>query len=162
MRMPAVDRIVQGELYWARVDIVDIALEAQGTALRTLLDQFLMLVRRFPVGQARHLLALLAGNEPTADYVVLSCHGEGGAILLPELHPRFEETQPLHGRVTADDVRKFARLPGRVIIATGCGTGNDELAQAFLDAGCTAYVAPTGGPHLQSVIVALTLLSTSS
>lgn len=45
-----------------------------------------------------------------------------------------------------------------VIIATGCGTGNDELAQAFLGAGCTAHIAPTGGPYGNSVVLVLIML----
>ncbi len=38
------------------------------------------------------------------------------------------------------------RLEGRVVIATGCETGHPAMAQAILDCGATAYVAPTGAP----------------
>ena len=158
MAIPAIQRIQRGELYWASVDVVDIAIGTEGVALRAALDEFQILVRRFPIGQALHLLKLLSGDEPTAPYVILCCHGVDGAIVLPEPADHFEGPQPVHGILTADALGGRVHLPDRVVIATGCGTGNPELAQAFLDGGCAAYIAPTGGPYGNSVVVAITLL----
>ena len=66
--------------------------------------------------------------------------------MLPELAEEVEQYQPFHGRITPDELRGFARLDGRVVIATGCETGHPDLAQAFLDTGVAAYIAPTGAP----------------
>lgn len=142
---PSRIRAVQaGAPFWTQVDLVDI----DGTecdALRSGLEQFGIRTRRTPVGQARHLVAAL--TEPTdAEFVILLCHGEDGSIRLHTLAPEFDRHQPFHDRVTPDDLRSFARFDGRTVIATGCDTGHPELAQAILDCGASAYVAPTGGP----------------
>jgi hypothetical protein len=57
-----------------------------------------------------------------------------------------ERFQPYHRRLRPDDIRQLARLQGSVVIATGCDTGAPGLADAFLDAGADAYVAPAGAP----------------
>lgn len=97
------------------------------------------------VGQARHLVSAL-GGEATAPYVVVACHGDAGRVLLLELAEEIERFQPVHGSVGPAELRQFARLPGSVVISTGCETGTSELASAVFDAGAVAYVAPTGAP----------------
>ena len=57
-----------------------------------------------------------------------------------------EGFQPFHGSLGPDEVRSITALDGPVVITTGCGTGTDALAQAFLDSGASAYVAPVGAP----------------
>lgn len=155
---PGIHRVIEGELYWAAADVVDIRLEGEGIALRAALEQYSMFVRRFAVGQARHLIRLLSGEEPTSQYVILSCHGYDGTILLPELDEQLEGTQPIHRRLTADAVREVVRLKDRVVISTGCETGTEELAAAFLDGGCSAYIAPTRAPYLHTSFTAVTLI----
>lgn len=158
MAIPAIQTIQRGELHWTSVDVVDIALGTEAVALRAALEQFDIQVRRFPVGQARHLLKVLSGDEAAAQHVILCCHGDEGGIVLPELGEQFEAMQPVHGTLTAEALRGRVHLPDRVVIATGCRTGNPQLAQAFLDGGCAAYIGPTGGPYGSSVVVALVLL----
>lgn len=38
------------------------------------------------------------------------------------------------------------RLDKPVVLSTGCLTGSDAMARGFLDAGCSAYIAPQGYP----------------
>lgn len=158
MAMPTIQTIQGGELHWTSVDVVDIAIGTEGVALRAALEQFQIQVRRFPVGQARHLLKVLSGDEAAARHVILSCHGDEGGIVLPELAEQFEAMQPVHGVLTAEKLRGRVHLPGRVVIATGCQTGNPELAHAFLDGGCAAYIGPADGPYGDTVVVAMVLL----
>jgi hypothetical protein len=144
LRPSRVREVQAGATGWTRVDVIDVeAFEA--VALRAVLEQFGVRVQLFGVGQARHLVRAL-GGEATAPYVVLACHGDEGRILLPELAEEVERFQPVHGSLGPDDVRRFARLPGSVVISTGCGTGTPALAEAFLDAGASAYLAPAGAP----------------
>ncbi|MBV8529606.1 MAG: hypothetical protein JOZ75_14940 [Candidatus Dormibacteraeota bacterium] len=104
------------------------------------------------------MLKLLSGEEPSAPYLIIACHGDEGGILLPPLGEQFEAMQPVHGILTAEALRDRVQLPDRVVIATGCGTGNPQLAQAFLEGGCAAYVAPAGAPYGSTVILAITVL----
>lgn len=158
MAIPAIQAIQRGDLYWTSADVVDVAVGTEAVALRAALEQFDVQVRRFPIGQARQVLRVLSGDMSPAQHVILCCHGVDGGIVLPKLGEHFEAMQPVHGLLTADALRERVHLPGRVVIATGCETGNPQLAQAFLDGGCAAYIGPTAGPYGDSVVVAIVLL----
>ena len=41
---------------------------------------------------------------------------------------------------------RHVQLRGQVVIATGCDTGTEALAAAFLAAGAKSYIAPTHSP----------------
>ena len=144
LRPSRIREVQAGAPSWAQVDIVDIE-SGDGEAVRAGLELFGLRTRRTHVGQARHLIAALT-EASTSEFLLLLCHGDEGDIMLPELAPGVERYQPFHGRVTPDDLRGFARFDGRVVIATGCDTGHPDLAQAFLDCGAAAYIAPTGAP----------------
>ncbi|MGX9226104.1 hypothetical protein ACWV95_06830 [Streptomyces albus] len=86
-----IDAVVSGELSWTEVDLVDLA-GGETEALRSVLETYGVRVNRFPVGQPRHLVAALGGVRQAAPYVVLSCHGADGGILLDELIPEVAGT----------------------------------------------------------------------
>lgn len=144
LRPSRMRQVQTGAPFWAQVDIIDVE-SGDGEAVRTGVERFGIRTRRTHVGQARHLVAALA-EETGADIRLLLCHGDDGAIVLPELAEEIERYQPFHRRVTPEDLRSFARFDGQVVIATGCETGHPSLAQAVLDCGAEAYVAPTGAP----------------
>jgi hypothetical protein len=125
--------------------------------LRGALEALRVRVNLFPVGQARHLVRVLDGSEASAPFVVLTCHGDDGRIVLPELSPQVERFQPYHRSLGPEELASFVHLPGRTLICTGCDTGTPELAEAFFHGGCEAYVAPTGAPfgYAATVVVAL-------
>lgn len=129
---------------WASVLLVDI--DGGGAALREALEQFDVRVERVRIGQARHLVSALS-NIRSANFVVLSCHGQGGNILIPELAPELESQQPFHQMLTPEALCSFARLDGALVISTGCETASPAMAQAMLSCGATGYLAPTGQPH---------------
>lgn len=95
--------------------------------------------------RARHLAAALGGGV-NGEYVVLCCHGDDDRILIPELAEEMERFQPFHGSVGPDEIRNITALTASVVVITGCGTGTDTLAAAFLDSGASAYLAPVGAP----------------
>lgn len=145
LRPSRIREVQAGRNGWICVDLIDIE-SGEAVALRGVLELFGVRVRRFPVGQARHLVRAL-GGETNAPYVVLACHGDAGRVLLPELADELERFQPLHGSIGPDELRQVAKLsPGSVVISTGCDTGSPELASAYFEGGASAYVAPTGAP----------------
>jgi hypothetical protein len=145
LRASRIRDVQAGRTAWASVDLIDVG-SGEAAALRDALELFGLRVRRFPVGQARHLVRAL-GGEASAEYVVVACHDDGGRVLLPELADELERFQPVHGSVGPDELRWMARLsPGSLVISTGCETGTRELASAYFEGGASAYVAPTGAP----------------
>ncbi|MCF3118824.1 hypothetical protein IPZ68_03740 [Streptomyces arenae] len=135
-----------GRLGWTEVDLIDVE-DGGARALRDGLEAFGVQVTYVRVGQARHLVAALDGRtRHVAPYVVIACHGDEGSVLVPELAPEIARFQPFDGGLGPAEVRAHVRLPGSTVVVTGCDTGEPALAEAFLDAGASAYVAPRGAP----------------
>ncbi|GLW47042.1 hypothetical protein Stsp02_27040 [Streptomyces sp. NBRC 14336] len=134
-----------GRLGWTEVDLLDID-SGGGKPLRDALEVFGVRVHYLPVGQPRHLVAALDGSRPIAPYVILACHGDEGRVLLDELAEELARFQPFNGTLGPEQVRAHLRLPGSVVLVTGCETGHPALADAFLDAGASVYIAPEGAP----------------
>jgi hypothetical protein len=108
------------------------------------------------VGRSRHLIRCLRGRGGRAEHLILCCHGDDDGIILPELHPSVAEGEPYVDRFGPEAIRREARLKGRTVICTDCATG--KLAEAFLDAGAAAVIAPVGDPHGSAPLVFLTNL----
>ncbi|MFD6435032.1 hypothetical protein [Streptomyces venezuelae] len=152
-RPSRIREVQAGRLAWTRVDLLDVE-EGGARALRDALEVFGVHVTYVPVGQPRHLVAALGGDSgtsadgahPVAPYVIIACHGDEGRIHIPELAPEMARFQPFNEEMGPDEVRAHVRLPGSVVILTGCDTGDPELVDAFLEAGASACVAPRGAP----------------
>jgi hypothetical protein len=156
LRPSRIRKLQAGALGWTTVDIIDID-TGEGPVIRPVLEACGVRVNMLRIGQARQLVAAL-GGQATAPYVVLACHGDEGAIVIPELAEEMERFQPFHGRCGPAELATFARLPGSVVIATGCDTGDPALAEAFLRAGASAYIGPRGGPFMYAAAFAPILL----
>jgi hypothetical protein len=142
LRPSRIREVQGGALAWTRLRLIDTS--GQGYALRPLLESFGIQVEMCRVGQARHLAVALAA--PEVPFVVLETHGDEGDIVLDELADEVQRFQPFGPRVTPDDIRRVADLRGATVIATGCDLGSEAMADAFLDAGAEAYIAPAGAP----------------
>ncbi len=149
--------IVDGKLAWTEVDLLDIG-DSSASPLRNALEEFGIQVNLRPIGQSRHVLAALGGAFPIAPFVIVSCHGEDGQILLPELGGSIAEAQPFHGSMGPAQIRDHLRIPGSTVISTGCETGRAALAAAFLDAGANGYFAPADAPEGHSAFFAVLTL----
>ncbi|MFD1396413.1 delta-aminolevulinic acid dehydratase [Kroppenstedtia eburnea] len=113
-------------------------------AIRYTLEEFGAEVMTKWIGRPNAFLTALTkeGLYPGFDTLVISFHGEEGTFLIPELGEEiYEEGEP-RGNIGPKEIRKFAALEGKTVLSTGCETGDSELAQAFLDAGCKAFIAP--------------------
>ncbi|MFJ6391248.1 hypothetical protein ACIQJT_26970 [Streptomyces sp. NPDC091972] len=144
-RPSRIREVQAGRLAWTEVDLIDVE-SGFAHALRDGLEVFGIRVNHLRVGQPRHLVAALDGSRPIAPYVILSCHGDEGRILLEGVAEELARYQPFNGPVGPDQVREHFRLPGSVTLVTGCDTGDPRLADAFLDAGAGTYIAPRGAP----------------
>lgn len=129
-----------------QVTVINIADALEAVALRATLEWWNIEVTLRHVGAADQLAALLDGTVALSPLVFLMCHGDERGILLPELAPELEQTQPFAGAVGPIELRQFLRLPGCVVVNTGCITGTPALAAAFLDGGASIYIGPDDYP----------------
>lgn len=149
--------MIEGKLAWTEVDLLQIN-DVSAYALRSALEEFGIQVNLRSIGQSRHILAALGGDRPVAPYVIVSCHGEDGRILLPELGGSIARAQPFNDSMGPEQIRKHLRIPGSIVISTGCETGRAPLAQAFLDAGARGYFAPSDAPDGHDAFLAALIL----
>jgi hypothetical protein len=130
----------------ASLDLIEIDDPLEAQALRSALEWWNVQVHRHLVGEAKDMVRLLEGGGLFTTTVFLLCHGTDEGILLPQLAGPLEAEQPYHHFITPDDLRGFARLPGCLVVNTGCATGSRAFAETFLEVGCQAYIAPDGYP----------------
>jgi GNAT superfamily N-acetyltransferase len=156
LRPSRIREVQAGATTWTNVDLAACDTGAHD-ALRSILESLRIRVNLVPVGQVRHLVRVLDGTEATAPFLVLACHGDGGRILLPRLALQVERFQPYHGSLGPEEIAGCARLGGQTVICTGCDTGAADLAEAFLAAGCDAYLAPAGAPfdYASTIVIAI-------
>ncbi|MBF6174437.1 hypothetical protein [Nocardia blacklockiae] len=157
MSKSRIEDIVDGKLAWTEVDLLDIG-DSSARVLRSALEELGIRVNYLPIGQPRHVIAALGGDHPIAPYVIVSCHGDSGSIILPELGGTVADAQPFVDRMGPEQVERYLRIPGSVVISTGCETGEPALAQAFLRAGAGSYFAPTDAPDGYAAFVAVLLM----
>lgn len=110
-------------------------------ALRQALENSGYLVIRKGIGRPKDLTDILEGSFPIDfDYLILSCHGEDGAIIMPELADSVYFPDEHRGNFSEREVARHLKLSGKVIINSGCTTGGAALRKAFSRG--NAYVAP--------------------
>ena len=145
---PMTRRIQEGALSWARVVIADLDDGGEAALIRSLLEGLGLAVELYGIGQPRHLAALLQGQAlgSRPDYLVLTGHGEDGAVLLPDA-PALADAQPFRFRMTPADVHQCFRLLDVTVIHLGCTSGSPQMADAYLAGGASAFVGPSGYPE---------------
>ncbi len=129
------------------IDIVSVSDSLEALALHGPLEWRGAQVTTHWIGSGQDLIRVLGGSERLSKTVVLMCHGDSRGLVLPELHPSIDRTQPYHGALSPSDLREFLRLPGCTVLNTGCSLGSRAFADAFLSAGCKAYNGADGDPE---------------
>jgi hypothetical protein len=129
------------------VDVVTIDDDLWALALRSVLESYGITIHLRSAARASQVVRLLNGSTPLSEHVILMCHGVEEGIHLPELSPVLAAEEHYKGPLSAANLREFLRLPDRFVLNTGCSLGKPEYADAFLSAGCQAYVGPTGDPE---------------
>jgi len=130
--------------------VCDHTLVEHALALRGVLESFRLHVDFYRFVQAQQVTEFFA--TPPKDYavVVIVCHGSGDDSAP---HLRFEVVDQENGDYqsptgwnsvllewTPDLIRQHVGQGFRTILCLACGGGRVPLAEAFLDAGCDAYV----------------------
>ncbi len=131
-----------------RIALVDIG-GSDTSALAPALEAFGCRPLVYRVGRGNDLVGILSGEDlwKDADHLILDCHGQDGRIAMPYVHPSVVEPGEPTGDWGPERVREHAKLPPLLVMSTGCSTGSPELARAFLDAGCRAYIGPDDYPN---------------
>lgn len=122
-----------------------------GGAIRASLELFRLHVYFHWCVQKRNVIDLLEGRTPETQYLVLCSHGLGSTDrsdeAAEEMRMGFHVVADERGQweeiefaLTPESIPTMVHLPGRRVLALGCGNGREPLARAFLDAGCASYM----------------------
>lgn len=134
-------------MYQYTVDILGIDNSNELTAVRSNLEWWGVKTNLYWIGQARHLLELLGGEEKRSEYILLGGHGTQKGFCLPELAKELEQEQPFSGNLGPEVIKKHLRFEGNMIISNACMTGTETVAAAFLDQGASYYIGPKDYPE---------------
>lgn len=117
-------------------------------AVRASLEYFGARVFTYWVGRPHDLISVLTGEDlyPDTDMILLNFHGDDGKLIMPELDESIYEDGEPHGDFGPDEIKQFAMLNGKTVIANGCTLGEPATAKAFMDSGCRAYIGPDDYP----------------
>ncbi|MCE5241407.1 hypothetical protein LLH23_23325 [bacterium] len=132
------------------VVITDPATHELGIALRSVLDAFRIHCDFHQCVQRQRLLRVLGGECAPSQHVVLCVGGwhppDDEALNFIRMVDLIEGSwQEVGLALTPEVIRDTVRLPGRSIaVLGGCNGGSSGLVEAFLDTGCSHYIAECG------------------
>ncbi|MGG0795789.1 delta-aminolevulinic acid dehydratase [Brevibacillus laterosporus] len=117
-------------------------------AIRATLEYFGARVFTYWIGRPNDFTAILSGEDlyPNTDMIILNFHGDEGKFIMPELGEDVYDADEVPGNFGPEEISRFARLEGKIVVANGCSLGDPELAKAFLHCGCQTYIGPNDYP----------------
>lgn len=118
-------------------------------AIRSTLEYFGARVFTYWIGRPSDFMTVLSGEDlyPETNVIVLNFHGDEGKFVMPELEESIYEEKEPRGDFGPNEIKRFTRLEGKVVIGNGCTLGSPELAEAFLNGGCSQYIGPNDDPY---------------
>ena len=134
-------------------------------ATRAALESFGLRVHLYDLTQKQNALEVLAGAIPACEYVILWCHGDSDANgksqisfrVIDQVDGDYNKSRGWEGvtiSLTPANIPDYFTGNERTIICIACGSGQDQFAQAFLESGYKAYIAPRGGGvHVNSAVL---------
>jgi hypothetical protein len=122
-------------------------------ALRAVLESFRLRVDFFRMVQLRQVQSFFADPPARYEYTVIWTHGSGSTE--EDMHIAFDVVDQKDGdyqrpegwetvihKLTPAEIAAYGRHSSGTLISTACGSGREPLAQAFLQRGYRAYIAP--------------------
>lgn len=121
------------------INLMDTGNESE--ALRQTLEYMNFFVGMKNIGRPKDFIDVLSGETPfDPDYIIISCHGDDGKIIMPVLGESvYFENEP-RGDFSSEEITQFLNISGKTIISLGCTTGRNAIAAAFSES--NTYIAP--------------------
>ncbi|GLQ52972.1 hypothetical protein [Devosia nitrariae] len=136
-----------------------VALEDIGEALllRALLENLGADVHLRPVGKPSDFPNAFDAFGSSADFALVSGHGDQGGLVFPEMAPGVDSLVLPNDRLDAALMAEHVRSVPPIVVSTACNTGTDAFAQAFRSAGAHTFIAPADYPEGAAVPILLGL-----
>lgn len=131
--------------------------ETEVEAIRQSLEVFGYKTLKLSIGRPNDFIGVLNGCDYfNYKYLIISCHGieenNIAKIIMPKLHESVYLNDEPKENFGSDQIKKYNKLTNKIIISTGCLTGNSELADSFA-INKNIYIAPNGYPEGTSALM---------
>ncbi len=101
-------------------------------AIRNVLEGFGYLVTMYPIGRPQHYFDVFSKKENfDYDYLIISCHGDAGKIIVPVLGNNVYYTDECRENLGFEELQGKIAIRDKTVICTGCTTGSGALYKAF-------------------------------
>jgi len=104
----------------------------EAEAIRSTLEYFNYRVDTHWIGSKNELKLIFSGGIKTNDILIICCHGSQDGFII-DGEPSF----------TVNEINDVSKLLDKIILSNGCLTGRQEISEAIIDCGASAYIAPT-------------------
>lgn len=123
--------------------------ELDTQAIRAALEYFGVRVHTYWIGRPNDFMSVLSGADlyPGTDIIILNFHGDEGRFIMPELGEDVYEAGEPQGSFGPEEIARYAKLAGKIVIGNGCSLGAPSLARAFMESGCRIYIGPDDYPE---------------
>ena len=139
------------KLFTSAAIVCDQTFVEHAIALRAILETFRIRVDFYRLVQKPQINSFFQGTP--YPYTIIMCHGRGKTnddmhLALEVVEQEQEEYDRTDGwnattvKVTPGWIREHINNRQGTLISTACGSGREQLANAFLQAGYAAYIAP--------------------
>lgn len=150
VRTVAMERRFGMKLFTRVAIICDHTLLDEALALRRVLESFTLHVDFYQLVQARHVVEFFAAPPAGCDAVIIVVHGDGEDSapylrfdVIDQETADYQSPTGWHPTIlewTPERIRTQVGKGLGTVISLACGGGRAPLAEAFLDAGCDAYI----------------------
>lgn len=114
----------------------------ESETLRQALESFGFRILRINIGRPNDFIDVLEDKiEFKYDYLIISCHGDQGKIIMDKLDESIYTKNEPKNDFGADEFNKYLNIRDKTIINTGCTTGNKSLANVITSRK-NVYIAP--------------------
>ena len=130
---------------------------SEAEAIRQTLECLGFMVFKINIARPNNFIEILSDKiEFNFDYLIFTCHGKNNEIIMPILDKGvFEKGEP-RKNFGYEEIQKYLKLKNKIIINTGCTTGNDKFLKVFSEN--NTYIAPKNYIEGNSILPFITIL----
>lgn len=114
----------------------------EAETIRQILENFGFLVLRINVGRPYDLISILSDKVAFKyQYLIICSHGEDGNFIMDKLDESIYYKGEPKNNFGMNEFDKYLKIHNKLIISTGCTTGNFDIANIILK-NENSYIAP--------------------
>ncbi len=128
----------------------------EAETIRQILENFGFLVLRINVGRPYDLINILSDKvDFDYQYLIVCSHGENGNFIMDKLDESIYYKDEPRNNFGASEFDKYLKIQNKLIISTGCTTGNVDIANIILK-NENSYIAPKSYVNSDLIVLFMT------